>query len=494
MMRFLRSLLANLATLLVSLLLAVFIWVNAIQAEDPIISKSLQVPIDFVGRPDNTALLIPANPNQSVQIVFQGPASVVDRLAAADFAATVDLSQAPFGQEVPLAIVVRPENSQVAILFQSPEQINVHVERLISREIPVELEIRGTVARGHTYAEPLIDPTHITVVGTASEVEPLDFARVTVFLSNDRQTKVESPQPIFYDRQGRVASVSNLQLSQEQVQVTIPVNEAADFKEVPITVDWEGVPAPGYRLLSISVDPPSVLVTGRPTQIQQLNRVQTEKIDITGLTETFVQQVTLSLPDGIALDEVGEVFVTVEIEPIYNTFTYNRTVELQGLATELEATITPEEVRVVLYGPLPVLETLLDEEVRVAVDLFGLDVGAYNLEPDVDFPERGIELRSIQPSLVTVDITRTVTATGTLTQTPTLVHTSTTPYQVNDAAVVVAPRMPAGENGTQIDNQRFSYFLTRQQMSEKCRAGLHLAWTNLPICPTFAWEPHNHES
>lgn len=436
MMRFLRSLLANLATLLLSLFLAVFIWVNAIQAEDPTISKSLQVPVDFVGRPDNTALLVPGNPNQSVQIVFQGPSSVVNRLAADDFVATVDLSQAPFGEEVPVEVVVRPENSQSTILFQSPEQINVHLERLISRDIPVELEIRGTVARGHTYEEPLVDPRHITVIGTASEVEPLEFARVTVFLSNDRQTKVESPQPIFYDRQGRVASVSNLELSQEQVQVTIPINEAADFKEVPITVDWEGVPAPGYRLLSINVDPPSVLVTGRPTQIQQLNRVQTERIDITGLTETFIQQVALTLPDGIALDEVSEVFVTVEIEPIYNTFTYNRAVELQGLATELEATVAPEEVRIVLYGPLPVLETLLDEEVRVAVDLFGLDVGTYNLEPDVNFPDRGIELRSIQPSLVTVNITPTITTTSHLTQTPLLPLANVNLSQVNSAAVV----------------------------------------------------------
>ncbi|HEX6386865.1 MAG TPA: ribosome biogenesis GTPase Der, partial [Anaerolineae bacterium] len=441
---------SNLATLLLSLFLAIFIWVNAIQAEDPVISKSLQIPINFVGRPDNTALLVPSNPNQSVQVVLEGPSSIVNQLTADDFVATVDLSQVPFGEEVLADVVVRSENNRVDVLFQSPEQINVRLEELVSRDIPVELEIRGTVARGHTYEEPLIEPESITVVGTSSEVEPLDFARVTVFLNNERQTKVESPQPIFYDRQGRVASVSNLELSAEQVQVTIPINEAADFKEVPITVDWEGVPAPGYRLLSISVDPPSVLVTGRPTQIQQLNRVQTEKIDITGLTETFVQQVALDLPEGIDLDEVREVFVTVEIEPIYNTFTYNRTVELQGLADELEATVEPEMVRVVLYGPLPVLETLLDEEVRVAVDLFGLDVGNYNLEPDVDFPDRGIELRSIQPSLVTVNITQTVTGTNELTNTVSMIDSPSLP-QVNKRLIVEQDRR---DNGSQVDMSR----------------------------------------
>jgi hypothetical protein len=90
---------------------------------------------------------------------------------------------------------------------------------------------------------------------------------------------------------------------------------------------------------------------------------------------------------------------------------------IQGLDEEWEAKVDPESVRVVLFGPLPILETLLDEEVNVTVDLFGLISGTYSLEPDVSFPDRGIELRSIQPSQVTVEITRPLTITNQISRT-----------------------------------------------------------------------------
>ncbi|MEJ2747723.1 MAG: hypothetical protein P8183_07405, partial [Anaerolineae bacterium] len=77
----------------------------------------------------------------------------------------------------------------------------------------------------------------------------------------------------------------------------------------------------------------------------------------------------------------------------------------------------PQSVHVVLYGPLPALDALPDEEVRVTVDLFGLITGTYSIAPDVSFPDRGIELRSIQPSQVTVEITAPLTITNELTST-----------------------------------------------------------------------------
>jgi len=221
-----------------------------------------------------------------------------------------------------------------------------------------------------------------------------------------------------------VASVSGLNLSEDQIEITIPINEAENYAEKFISIDLVGEPAPGYRLLSAQTEPPSVLVQGSPSQISALTQVRTEPVDITGLTESFRQQVALALPTGISLDEVVEIFVDVEIEPFLTTRPYNKNLLMQGLRSDLEAIIEPDSVRIVLFGPLPALETLLDEEVRVTVDLFDLDVGIHSLEPDVDFPDRGIELRSIQPSLVTVDITRVVTITNEITETLSVTETT----------------------------------------------------------------------
>lgn len=416
MKKFAGSILSNLFTFLLSLALAILIWVNAQQVEDPLRSEIITVPVNIVNQPENSILITPSRDRLAAQLVFEGPATVVTDMTASDFTATIDLSDVPFGVETAVPVDIQTGTPNITLRSQ-PLEIAVLLEQLVTRQIPVMLDVRGDVARGYTQGEPLIDPPAITVSGPASSVESLDFARVTVFLSNNREDLFDTRQPIFYDQQGRVASVRNLDLSDEQVNVTIPVTESAGYAEKSIDVDLVGQPAPGYRVLDISVTPVSVLVQGRPTLLRQLDRVQTEPIDITGLTEPFRQQVALALPEGITQEEVEEIIVEIDIEPLYTTDTYNPTVLIQGLDENLEATVEPESVRVILYGPLPVLETLPDEEVRVTVDLFGLISGTYSLEPDVSFPERGIELRSIQPSQVTVEISRPLTLTNELTGT-----------------------------------------------------------------------------
>jgi len=413
-MKLVRFVLSNLFTLAVSLILAILIWVNASQIEDPLQDRWLQIPLEYVGQPDESILL--SAKRQNVQVFFEGPASVVTQITPADFSAIVDMSQVPFGQQELVNVRVRTPIGNVTVLSQ-PEPVNILLEQLVTREIPVELDIRGTVARGHVQDDPLIDPEVISVSGAASGVEILDHARVTVFLNNERETRVELAAPLFYDRQGRVASISGLTMSTDQVRVTIPVNEAANYAEKFISIDLVGEPAPGYRMLTARTEPSSVLIQGSPTQINALTQLRTEPVDITGLTESFRQRVSLALPEGVVLDEVVEIFVDVEIAPFLTTRPYSQPVVLQGVSEELIATVDPETVRVVLFGPLPALETLLDEEVRVTIDLFEVGVGVYSMEPDVSFPDRGIELRSIQPSLVTVNITRPITATNELTET-----------------------------------------------------------------------------
>lgn len=422
MTRFIGNVLGNLVTLLLSMVLATIIWYNAVQSNDPLRTQFLQVPVSFIGQPDNTILVTP-NTSQSVQVVFRGPTSLVATLTDQNFSASLDLSQLPFGEETLASIVVQSNDPKVTILSQSPEQLLVHLEQTVLREIPVELDLRGSVAIGYSQGEPFINPPAIVVSGIASQVEALEMARVTVFLNNDRETVRRLPQPIFYNRQGRPASVNNLEVSTEQVEVTIPISESAGFAEKIINVDLQGDPAPGYRVIGVEVDPPTVLLQGRPTQLSAIQWVNTEPVDVNGLTESFRPQVALSLPQGITLAEVEEIFVTITIEPFRTTSIFNRTPQIQGLRSGLTAELETETVRIVLFGPLPALNALIEEDVTAVLDLFGLGPGAYSLEPDINFPEqRGIELRSIQPPQVIVRIApaTTLTETGAITTTRSL--------------------------------------------------------------------------
>lgn len=407
-----REALTNIATLLLSLFLAVAIWSSASQAEDPVRTRFIEVPLQFVGLPADT-VMIDADPRQTVQIRLEGPDSILQQLTPDDFSATADLSLVPSGQPATVEITVVANKPGATISFITPEQIDVQLEQQVVREVPVELDLRGSVARGHEQGEPLLEPATIRIAGPSSRVNELDFALVTVFLNSTAETLVESAQPVFYDRFGRVASVTGLDLSRDDVTVTVPVEELAGFADKLITVQWMGEPAPGYRLLSVTADPPSVLVEGRPAQVNQLTSIETEPIDITGLTESFQQSAVLDLPTGISVDPEQTVTVRIEIEPILTTSTFNTVPETRGLRSGYEAEVEPSQVRVVLFGPLPVLDTVAEDDVRVILDLFQLEPGTYSIEPDIIIPDRGIEIRSVQPTAVIVTIRRRQTGAGT---------------------------------------------------------------------------------
>ncbi len=460
MMRILRSLVSNIATLLLSVVAAVVIWGIAVRQADPIDQQLWQIPIEVIGLPADGRLVTLST--QSVQAVAQGPTSVLTDLSTNDFLAFVDLAQAPFGKsEVPVQIEL--EKDQVEVDSWIPDTVTVELERIISREIPVNVDIRGNVASGHRYLQPVIEPAAITVTGPASRVNNLNEARVTVFLDDVRETLVVSPRPFFYDAQGAVAGTTSLSLSADVVQVTVPVEELEGFAQKPITVKWEGTPAAGYRLLNVTVDPDSILVTARPTQLSLLSRLETETIDITGLKETFSQQVALNLPPGIQLDQPQPIFVTVEIEPILTSSVVNRVPELRALGPGLTATLDAETVRLFVYGPLETVDSLEEEDVRVTLDLLGLDVGTYTLEPIVSISANDLELRSVQPPDITVIITQMLTTTNEITTTSALpaapqIGSSPAPPPL-PALPVAAAWLPAASPGTLADYKTLRKFL-----------------------------------
>ncbi|MGB3716257.1 MAG: CdaR family protein [Candidatus Promineifilaceae bacterium] len=418
-----RRLIANITTLLLALILAMVIWAAAVRAGDPVETRILEISVETVGVPPQATLL--TRPPQTIFITIEGSESAIADIVPADFEAIVDLSELPYSEvEVPIQVVFLGEDDQVSIISQSPESTVIRMEQIITRDIPISVQVRGDVARGHRQGETRVEPEFVQITGPAPRVSELAEGRVTIFVDDAREDITEERPPTFYDSDGNVASVVGLTVSPDEVEVIIPVIELAGFAEKPITVNWVGEPAPGYRLLDVNAEPTSVQVTGAPADLEGL-RIQTEPVDISGLEESDTFQVALDLPDGIGMVDVQPIVVTVEIEPILTSDVVRRPVEIRALGEGLEAIVDPEQVRVFLFGPLTVLDSLAEDDIRVTVNLLNLVTGTYVLEPFVSVSAEEIEVRSTQPAVVTVIITRVVSVTNVITGTESLTETET---------------------------------------------------------------------
>jgi YbbR domain-containing protein len=86
-------------------------------------------------------------------------------------------------------------------------------------------------------------------------------------------------------------------------------------KALIVRPDLEGVPAEGFVVASVTVDPPRVWLTGARSDVMRLTDVVTEVIDVTGATGSLEREVGLSLgSQHVWREEDGPVSVTVEVQ------------------------------------------------------------------------------------------------------------------------------------------------------------------------------------
>jgi hypothetical protein len=120
-------------------------------------------------------------------------------------------------------------------------------------------------------------------------------------------------------------------------------------------------------------------------------------------------------------------------------------VTFQGLAETMSAVARPSQVDVILSGPMPRLQALTLEDVKVIADLFGLGVGTHLVKPTIVVPE-SLSVESVLPETVEVQIsllrpTPTVvpTAAATGAPVPTLVAPTGSPAPAPTATVSYTP-------------------------------------------------------
>lgn len=419
-----KQIFSQILTLLFAFAISLVIWFIAVQESDPVSTKSLLLTVETRG-------VLPGEGTVSldddvVRVFVEAPQSILTPLTNEDFAAYIDLSAVPWGESI-VTIEVESLVERVRVILQEPQSTRVVAEQFVDRQIPVDVVLRGEPTRGRAVETPVVDPEVILVSGVESRVNQIARAEVSVFIDGIRADLVTTRRPVFYDRNNNVMSMSGLELGVEEVTVMVPLVEVEGVAEVPVILNWVGEPALGYRLLQVSAEPQSVLISGSPAALENIGFIPTEEVDIAGLNASFEQRVTLVLPEGVELAEVQPVLASFEIEPILTTNVVRKMLEVRALGEGLEATLDPPQLTIFLFGPLPVLDTVTEEDVSVTVDLLDLDVGTHTVEPLVQVLANDVEVRSYQPEFVTVLITETVVLTDTrgLTETVPLTDTET---------------------------------------------------------------------
>ncbi len=423
----------NLAWLAGSLILAVFVWIAATIEQNPVEVRRFpqRIPIEIV---TDDGMIVTNNPISSAQVVLRTQAAVWEILRSEDIIVHADLTgMQPGTYTVDLEVEVA-SNRRVVVEDWQPRQITVSIDRAAEILVQVNPNIRSSPPTGFEVTDVTIEPPEVRVTGPASQVDRVTEASIALNLRDERNAFTRDFRVSAVDEEGR--TVSGVTIDPPEVSATVSIQPREDFREVFVTPNIIGEPAPGYVIFSITYEPQTVLVSGRPSALEQIpGTLPTAPIDLSGQTESFSRTVPIQLPPGVFLPSEQNVTVTVTID----TLTANRRfehlpIQVQGLNPDMEAVIAPTEVTMLITGPQPILDTLTPDDISILADLTDLPPGGHQVPLVAVVNREGLENASISvlPPMLDVQIQprtaeQTPEATALPSPTPTAASTQAAP-------------------------------------------------------------------
>ncbi len=389
-------------TILLAVILGLIVWLLAINQQNPIQQGvfSERLPVTVRGL-DEDLQTVQDLSRETVQVTIQAPRSSWENLEVDDFTAYLNLSGLGAGvHDVPVRVeVVDP---QVEIVSVQREELRVQLDEVVTKTVPVRVDVMDSTAFGYDWQPPLVDPASVRVTGPETQVDQVVMAKAEVYLRNAKSQVERSQSVIPQNSQGQ--PVPRVTADPTVVRVVVPVEQWPGRKEVAVRVNLVGQPAAGYRLSSVRVNPSTVVLLGSAEALAAVpGFVETEPVSLASATGEIQQRLQLIVPENVTVLEGNTVDMIATITAIEGGTTVRQEPVIQGLGEGLTADVALDLVDVILSGPLPLLESLGPDDIFVMLDLTGLLPGNHVVTPRVVVPS-GIRAEAVLPETVEVVI------------------------------------------------------------------------------------------
>lgn len=398
---------SNLSLVLVSLLLTLATWSFVIEQTDPSQRGRIDaIPLKIAGLPPGTVLV--SSPPANISVVIQTTANIQPTLRPSSFQATIVLNGlAPGLHHLP--VQVNSAADQVRILAVDPPALDLELAQVVTRTIPVSLELPDQQAISAAYRllnSPVISPEQVEIIGASPLVEKVSRVQTSVLLAN-AGTSLQEMRPLrALDEAGQ--EVTGVTVRPDQVQVKVAIHRRLNARDVGVRVVTSGIPPDGYWLSGLTVSPSNLTLQASPDLLKKVgNFVDTLPVDVSQANGDLNVQIPLDLPPEVkAFDSegnaVGAVSVLAQVTARSGDLVVELPIQLLNLTPALTATVNPPRVNLLLSGPLPTLNRIENNTDLIGtwVDISDLAPGeSIQVSPNVLVPE-GIQTQIMPPSVL----------------------------------------------------------------------------------------------
>jgi YbbR domain-containing protein len=400
-------------TAILAFVMAIAVWISAVTAEDPndVRVYPHPLPLEIIGQ--DPGLVVTSSLPSQVDLTLRAPSSIWNELGREETSvrAVVDLSGINPGEysiPVQIQIAARP----VKIVSCSPCIIDLKIESITTRSLPIIFTGNVTAAIGFQAENPVLSQTSGTLTGPESLVRKVVGLRASLNVSQASENIERTLDLQAVDSNGN--ELSGLTISPKTINVSQAITQRGGYRNVVVKAVLNGQIAGGYRITNIAVFPPVITVFSSDNKLVENlpGYVETTALDITGATTDQSVRVLLNLIPEISV--VGDPFVEVQVgvATIEGSLTMERMpVEVTGVPDGVNVSISPESVDIILSGPLPSLDTLKPKDVRISIDLNNVGLGTYQRTPRVELSIPELRVESILPGSIEITLVSLLTPT-----------------------------------------------------------------------------------
>ena len=373
----------NLGLKLASLLLAFVLWFLVAQIYDPkdtVTFNNIQVRLINTELLDEEGKVYEVLDNSNlVRVTVTGPQSIVkSELRRSDIVAEADMSKLTDINTIAITYYCENISNDSVEIKGNHDSVRLNVEDKTSKWIKLESNTIGDVASGYMIGNVTLDQTNIEVTGPKSAISQVDHAGVDINVTDSTTSLSANVDIKLYDADDNELVLESVKKNVDSAYMTV---EVLATKEVPVEIEYMGVPEDGYMATGeVESSVPTVRIAGTVSTLVGISAITVpeDRMNITGQSDNLVDIINLKeyLPANVRLADKsfdGKITATVYIEPIVSK---DLTVAAENISVtgvpdgmEAEITSTAEEYNITVAGLSRDVSILHDSSVTGILNL-----------------------------------------------------------------------------------------------------------------------------
>lgn len=373
----------NLGLKLASLLLAFVLWFLVAQIYDPkdtVTFNNIQVRLINTELLDEEGKVYEVLDNSNlVRVTVTGPQSIVkSELRRSDIVAEADMSKLTDINTIAITYYCENISNDSVEIKGNHDSVRLNVEDKTSKWIKLESNTIGDVASGYMIGNVTLDQTNIEVTGPKSAISQVDHAGVDINVTDSTTSLSANVDIKLYDADDNELVLESVKKNVDSAYMTV---EVLATKEVPVEIEYMGVPEDGYMATGeVESSVPTVRIAGTVSTLVGISAITVpeDRMNITGQSDNLVDIINLKeyLPANVRLADKsfdGKITATVYIEPIVSK---DLTVAAENISVtgvpdgmEAEITSTAEEYNITVSGLSRHVSILHDSSVTGILNL-----------------------------------------------------------------------------------------------------------------------------